>query len=83
MLFGLGYMLGPALGSVLYQAGGFLLPFLVVGIWCMIGAIGIFFTIPKLEQDDNKDSETDKKKLTLLDLLKVVSRLKNATFVID
>ena len=55
--------LGPALGSVLYEAGGFLLPFIVVGTWCMLGAIGILFTIPNVKQtDDQKDSQEDKGK---------------------
>ena len=64
--------LGPALGSALYQAGGFLLPFLVVGIWCLIGAFGILFTIPNVKSnDDQKDSNDDRKKLTLKDLAKV------------
>ena len=64
--------LGPALGSALYQAGGFLLPFLVVGIWCLMGAFGILFTIPNVKPDDDqKDSNEDRKKLTLKDLAKV------------
>ena len=61
---------GPALGLALYQAGGFLLPFLVVGLWCMVVAIGGLFVIPNLETNDERDA-SDRKKLTLLDLAKV------------
>ena len=63
--------LGPALGSALYSVGGFLLPFLVVGIWCLLGAFGILFTIPNVKVDDQKDSNDNRKKLTLKDLAKV------------
>lgn len=69
MLFGLGYMLGPAVGSVLYQWGGFLLPFLCVGIWCFIGAFGVFFTIPKLDMIVYADGPVGKK-LNIVDLAK-------------
>merc|ERR1719362_1681602 len=69
MLFGLGYMLGPALGSVLYQVGGFLLPFMCVGIWCFIGAFGVLFTIPKVDMSIDLNA-VDGKKLNILDLLK-------------
>ena len=62
---------GPALGSALYEVGGFLLPFLVVGIWCLIGAFAILFVIPNVKMDDQKDSNETKKKLTLKDLAKV------------
>ena len=38
----------------------------------MLGAIGIFFTIPNVKEPDDKDSQQDKgKTLTLLDLAKV------------
>ena len=67
-------ILGPALGSALYQAGGFLLPFLVVGSWCMLGAIGVLFVIPNVKMDDEKDAPVGKK-LTLLDLAKVSETL--------
>ena len=61
---------GPALGSVLYQVGGFLLPFMCVGIWCFIGAFGVLFTIPKVDMSIDLNA-VDGKKLNILDLLKV------------
>ena len=41
--FGIGYMLGPALGGLLYSAGGFLLPFLVSGLTSLLVAISLKF----------------------------------------
>lgn len=63
--------LGPTLGSALYQAGGFLLPFLVVGIWCTIGAIGVVFAIPDVKMRPEEEADDGRKKLTLMDLAKV------------
>ena len=63
-------ILGPALGSALYELGGFLLPFLCVGIWCFMGAFGVLFTIPKVDMNHDTDG-TKGKKLTILDLVKV------------
>lgn len=69
MVFGLGYMLGPALGSALYSAGGFLLPFIVVGSWCLVVAIALYFAIPNVKPDNSDRADTGKS-LTLLGLLK-------------
>ena len=68
------YFLGPALGSLLYEAGGFTLPFLVVGIWCFISAIGILFAIPNVNINSNTEVDSNKpnKKLGLKDLIKVL-----------
>jgi len=46
--FGLGYMLGPGVGAALYEQGGFMLPFLVVGSISTILSISLAFTIPNL-----------------------------------
>ncbi len=73
-LQGLFNFTGPALGSALYIAGGFLLPFLVVGIWCTLGAIGILFAVPNVNID--KDVKDDgRRKITLMDLAKVRQEL--------
>lgn len=60
--FGLGYMLGPGVGAALYEAGGFMLPFLVVGSISTILSILLAFTIPDLSQvtsssDDEESQE--------------------------
>ena len=44
--FGLGYMLGPGVGAALYEAGGFMLPFLIIGSLSTLFSIALAFTIP-------------------------------------
>ena len=44
--FGLGYMLGPPLGSHLYELGGLLLPFEVVGIILVIASLAVYYSLP-------------------------------------
>ena len=63
--FGLGYMLGPAVGAALYEAGGFMLPFFSIGGLSTVLAISLVFTIPNLETvntnsySTNDDEESD------------------------
>ena len=54
--FGLGYMLGPGVGAALYECGGFMLPFFVVGSVSTILSIALAFTIPDLS---NATSEVE------------------------
>ena len=51
--FGLGYSLGPAVGVLIYDLGGFKLPFIVVGVVALILAIALIFLIP----GENTDKE--------------------------
>ena len=46
MFFGIGYMLGPALGALLYEAGGFVLPFVAVGGVGLVAATALLAFIP-------------------------------------
>lgn len=69
MIFGFGYMISPAIGSALYQIGGFLLPYLVVGSWCMLGAIGLFLAVPNVKK--TPDNLSSGKKLTYCEIIKV------------
>jgi len=46
--FGLGYMLGPGVGAALFECGGFMLPFLIVGSISTILSVALAFTIPDL-----------------------------------
>jgi len=56
--FGLGYMLGPAVGAWLYESGGFMLPFLVVGSISTILSILLTVTIPnKVTNSASESSE--------------------------
>merc|ERR1719210_1337441 len=66
-------MIGPAVGSALYELGGFTLPFLVVGVWCSVSAIGLLFTLPNVNKNNNKEDTADnanKKKIGFKDLIK-------------
>ena len=53
--FGLGYMMGPVAGAALYEAGGFMLPFLVVGSLSTISSVVLALTIPDLSTVGNKN----------------------------
>ena len=67
MFFGLGYMLGPALGAFLYEVGGFTLPFVIVGSIGIVVATSLLFVIPKVKVDERKVAD---KTLTLMDIAK-------------
>ena len=69
MFFGLGYMLGPALGAFLYEAGGFTLPFVLVGSIGIVVATGLLFVIPNVKVDEKK--KVSEKTLKLMDIAKV------------
>jgi len=47
--FGLGYTIGPLMGSFLYQIGGFQLPFLVVGGIGLVSGFTLIYSIPKVQ----------------------------------
>ena len=67
MFFGLGYMLGPALGAFLYEVGGFTLPFVIVGSIGIVVATSLLFVIPNVKIDERKVAD---KTLTLMDIAK-------------
>ena len=67
MFFGLGYMLGPAFGAFLYKAGGFTLPFAIVGSIGIVVATSLLCAIPNVKADERKVSD---KNLTLTDIAK-------------
>ena len=48
LFYGIGYMLGPAIGAVLYSAGGFVLPFEITGGIAILVSILMLVTIPKV-----------------------------------
>ena len=55
MFFGLGYMMGPALGAFLYDVGGFMLPFVVVGCVGLVAATALLIFIPNVKAKDEKE----------------------------
>ena len=62
---------GPALGSILYEAGGFTLPFTLVGGIGVMVATSMIFVIPHVEPEQ-RDVHTEKpKQLTFKKILTV------------
>ena len=43
MFTGIGMMMGPLAGGLLYEVGGYITPFLVLGIMLLILGIGCYF----------------------------------------
>jgi len=66
--FGLGYMLGPAVGAALYEAGGFMLPFFSIGGLSTVLSIAVVFSIPNLDtiSSSNRSSSDDEESETLV-----------------
>ena len=57
-MFGLGLMIGPFLGAVLYQVGGFYLPFAVCGsVLVLCSVIALFLLKPDQEEERLKGDE--------------------------
>ena len=54
MFFGLGYMMGPALGAALYEVGGFILPFASVGGFGLVVATALAVLIPNVKKDTER-----------------------------
>ena len=67
--FGVGYLMGPVLGSVLYAAGGFQLPFWTVGGLCLLCTIGISILIPSLEAEDKQPETVADMKISMKKLI--------------
>ena len=72
--------IGPAVGSFLYEIGGFVLPFEIMGGLCLLAAFGLFFSIPDFPEDNRNgggdsltlSSSNDlKKRMGLTSVLKV------------
>lgn len=62
--FGIGLILGPTIGGLLYEVGGFKLPFIVIGSLLLTAAVLIFFVLP--EPEDQPDSCRSSKGLLAL-----------------
>jgi len=75
--------LGPVVGSLLYSAGGFGMPFWIVGSVAAINAIYLIAALPKFiyndtSKEDSEDSESEMsnigKTLTFTHIIKVLYR---------
>ena len=47
MLFGVGMIVGPSIGGVLFEYGGFCCPFFVVGVTIFAATLFAFVVLPK------------------------------------
>jgi len=61
--------LGPGLGALLYEIGGFQLPFLIVGSIGILVGIALIFVIPSIQLDKKKSDGA--KTLTYFEIVKV------------
>ena len=72
MCVGLGYILGPAIGSILYEMGGFILPFEVMGSICLLAALGLYCSIPQSSTSPRPKTirtEQNRRKMALSDVV--------------
>ena len=62
---------GPVIGSALYKAGGFGMPFWVVGATGCVVAVCLHFMIPNVKGKNADSSDATKKSLTIKNVFKV------------
>ena len=62
---------GPVIGSALYKAGGFGMPFWVVGATGCVVAICLHFMIPNVKGKNADSSDATRTSLTIKDVIKV------------
>jgi len=53
---GLGYTAGPIIGSVLYEYGGFQLPFFVLGVLLIFATAVSYFLIENIDDEPTEDA---------------------------
>ena len=53
---GLGYTAGPVIGGVLYEYGGFQLPFFVLGALLLLATVLSYFLIEEIDDEPNEDA---------------------------
>lgn len=63
---GLGYTLGPPIGGFLYQIGGFLLPFAVLGSAVCLCGVASWVLFPSFETSDEKEETPSYRKYFML-----------------
>lgn len=74
MFFGLGFTLGPSIGGLIYELGGFSAPFFVTSMLTLIAALFAFFSLEtKLNCSNNGDDEEPREKVTIYKLLTTFS----------
>ncbi|TRY80377.1 hypothetical protein TCAL_13778 [Tigriopus californicus] len=77
MCFGLGYTIGPVLGSVLFEVGGFGLPFFIMGGIVLFLALVLFVMVPNVKPGSSSLSKNlandSKSPLTIRNVIKSFS----------
>ena len=63
--------IGPAIGSFLYDVGGFPLPFFSTGVLAFVIAIMLIFSIPDVQNENYQTVETSGKMLTVRGIITV------------
>ena len=75
--FSVGLGVGPALGGLLYEVGGFQLPFSVVGCALLVGAAASAFVLPNPAKEkgseEEEEAEEGEKKPSIFSILRIPS----------
>ena len=71
--FGLGMIIGPTIGGALYEAGGYTLPFGVLGGLLLLQALLSNWTLPYLKEQKNNSEDEESQNFGLLKALSIPS----------
>ena len=74
-----GYMIGPMLGSLLYEYGGFLATFLSAGLVGLVLSVLLIVVIPTGKydtSDDENNNDEDKRQISTLGLTDIFKSIK-------
>nr|ACO10895.1 MFS-type transporter C6orf192 [Caligus rogercresseyi] len=75
-MFGIGLMIGPLIGGLLYELGGFYLPFVISGsilFLCSLISSRLLSLRPMSQSSQNKESSQDYKESSFTELLRIPS----------
>ena len=67
--FGVGTMLGPTVGGVLYDAGGFYLPFAVTGVMSVLVSLASFCFLQEIQTDEREEEEDREASVTWVQII--------------
>ncbi|XP_065334517.1 MFS-type transporter SLC18B1-like [Cloeon dipterum] len=77
VFYGVGYIVGPTIGGFLFVAGGYVLPFVVMGSCLLLVGVLIYFVLPANVGQTTSD-DTQDKEFGVFAILKVPSVLVNS-----
>ena len=75
-LYSIGYCIGPAIGGLFYDIGGFYLPFLVIGIMTITFSIFTLVALPKQDYEISATAGRSKISTTL----RIMAKVRQSTF---